>query len=96
MEELVWIAFEHLTNLCQGLYCSVFVFLMLTYKNKHVKKALSVSLATALLYLSLTIVNSQVSFEGMGIFIYSLVLLVFAMANFDGSILKKIIISIIQ
>ncbi len=95
MEELVWIAFEHLTNLCQGLYCSVFVFLMLTYKNKHVKKALSVSLATALLYLSLTIVNSQVSFEGMGIFIYSLVLLVFAMANFDGSILKKIIISII-
>lgn len=90
-----WTVFEHLINVFQGISCSAFIFLMLEYKSGKIQKLLSYSCCSILVYLALTISNRITAFEGIAIFVYSAILFVFAVFLFDGSVLKKLIISII-
>lgn len=95
MKTIGWIVFEHIINIFQGLSCTAFLFLILHFTHSKLQKIISYLFCSALVYLALTLSNRFTEFEGIGIFVYSLILLAFSVFLFDGNILKKIIISII-
>lgn len=95
MNTIGWIVFEHMINIFQGLSCTAFLFQILHFTHSKQQKIISYLSCSALVYLALTLSNRFTEFEGIGIFVYSLILLVFSVFLFDGNILKKIIISII-
>ncbi len=71
------------------------MLLMLKYKGTKFRKLHFFILCTVLEYLALTVSGYILVFEGMVIFLYSAILALLAFLFFEGSPLKKIIISII-
>lgn len=90
-----WLIFEHGVNLLQGIMFSYFVCSCLELKLLKKYKIIASSLCALLIFAALTICNKVVFYEGLAIFIYSLILFVFSVIFMHGSLPNKLFISVV-
>jgi len=94
MIAIMWLLFELLINLFQGYMFTWFVFETLIYKSRLTKR-IPFLICTTLLFVLCSFFNSHISFEGIGIFVYIIILFIFALLFFSGSFLSKIVFCIL-
>ena len=93
MTDIVWLLFDLLVNLFQSFIYFHFAFNVLACKSKNVLTPFFSGVF--IFFLAITTFNYITAFEGVAIFIYSLILFIFILFFTNGSIPKKLLIAII-
>ena len=95
MNDFLWLLFELGINLLQGFLFAYFLFGCLELRRWKKTSALPFLLCTVTIFLAITVCNLVVTFEGVAIFVYFLVLFLYSVIFCKGSILNKIFVAIV-
>lgn len=95
MNNLLWTLTEHMANLYQGAVCSAFLMLMLSRGGRKSGRLWAFLVPTVLEYLALTASDRIPSLSRVGVIVYFAILAVTAFIFYEGSPLKKAVISLI-
>lgn len=95
MTNILWTSFELLVNVYQGILFTYFLWGSLTSKYTGRKNTILFVLCSFSYFTVVTIANFIIAFEGMVIFIYGAIFIAFSLYALNGSIFKKILVSII-
>ena len=95
MSDFLGFLFELGINLLQGFLFAYFLFGCLELRRWKNAPALPFILCMLAVFLAITVCNLVVTFEGVAIFVYALVLFLFAVIFCEGSILNKVFVAIV-
>lgn len=95
MEKYLWTAFELAVNLFQGFLFMYFTFGVLEYKSARINPKIPFIAGSLAYFATVTLFNYLTYFEGLAAFAYSLIVFIVAILFFKGSLLKKLVVSII-
>lgn len=95
MYDPLWQIFELSINAFQGFVFSYFIFGILKLKPRFKHRSIPFLINALLIFITITFFNSITYFEGVAAFIYSLIVFIIAVLFLQGSILKKLLFSII-
>lgn len=90
-----WLIFEICVNLLQGFLLAYFVFGCLPLKRMISAPAIPFLLCTLSIFAAITFFNSIVTFEGIAILAYALILFLFTVLFCHGSLMNKVYVAIV-
>ena len=95
MIKIIWFVFEITINLFESIIFTDFIFKTLLFKKSKRNKVINCVICTSLLFISCTVFNHFTFFEGIGIFVYFLIMLAFSVVYFEDNIFKKVLVSLL-
>ena len=95
MTNFPWLLLELGVNLLQGFLFTYFLFGCLEIKRMKKAPAIPFLLCTLTVFGAISLCNLVVTFEGVAIFVYALILFLFAVIFCEGSILNKVFVAIV-
>ena len=94
MSSVFWVIFELFINLLQGFFGAYIMIGCLKVRKYKRQKPLLYILCTLVLFAAITFSNYNAYFEGIAIYVFALILFLFALAFLSGSICQKLFFAI--
>ena len=94
MSSVFWVIFELFINLLQGFFGAYIMIGCLKVRKYKRQKPLLYILCTLVLFAAITFSNYNAYFEGIAIYVFALLLFLFALAFLSGSISQKLFFAI--
>ena len=94
MSSVFWVIFELFINLLQGFFGAYIMIGCLKVRKYKRQKPLLYILCTLILFAAITFSNYNAYFEGIAIYVFALILFLFALAFLSGSVSQKLFFAI--